>query len=99
MKKTVLGDTQQINMAGIELENQIHWGKNTDEAVNFGILRMAAKFIESIFAELKQSGLCCRVYMTGGDAGGFRGLLTEDSDLDIVWNDELVLDGLAVALP
>ena len=99
MKKAVLGDTRQISMTGGQLENRIHWGKSTDEAVSFGIFRMAVKFLESIFTEIKQSDTNCRVYITGGDADQIKPMLRVVEDLDIVWSADLVFDGLAVALP
>jgi len=99
MKKAVLGDTRQISMTGGPLENRIHWGKNTDEAVNFGIFRMAVKFLESIFTEIKHIDTNCRFYITGGDADQIKRMLRVAEGLDVVWSADLVFDGLAVAFP
>lgn len=99
MKRAVLGDTRQIKMSGDQLACQTYWGQDTDEAVNFGIFRMAVAFIESILAELEQESEQFSVYVTGGDAENIRPMLMSETDMEIVWNSNLVLDGLAVALP
>lgn len=97
MRRALLGDTKQIKMDSRRAESATRWGTSTDQAVNFGICRMAVGLIESVVDELNVGERQCNVYLTGGDAGVIHSMLR--SDLDTVIVPELVLDGLAIALP
>lgn len=79
------------------LDPSVDWGVSTDQAVNFGICRMAVSLIESIANELNRSETHCDIYLTGGDADTINAMLSPQITRVIV--PGLVLDGLAIALP
>lgn len=97
MRRSVLGETQQITMSSDMLDPSVDWGVSTDQAVNFGICRMAVSLIESIANELNRSETRCDIYLTGGDADTINAMLSPQITRVIV--PGLVLDGLAIALP
>lgn len=97
MRRALLGDTKQIKLDSRYVESATRWGVSTDQAVNFGICRMVVSLIESVADELNADERQCDIYLTGGDADVIHSMLR--SDLDTVIVPELVLDGLAIALP
>lgn len=99
MRGVLLGATGQIRMDTQQPDYQMAWGQDTDEAVNFGIFRTSVSFIESILLELQQSGQADSIYMTGGDAQCIRQVLALRQKQALILVPDLVLDGLAVALP
>jgi type III pantothenate kinase len=80
----------ELNLADLEP------GRNTQCAVDHGIVLLSKAFIESAVARFARS---CedapRVYLCGGDAVRLAPQLTLTVELEL----DLVLDGLAVALP
>lgn len=99
MRGVLLGATGQIRMDARQPDYQMVWGQDTDEAVNFGIFRTSVSFVESILLELQQSGQADSIYMTGGDAERIRQVLVPRQQQELILVPDLVLDGLAVALP
>lgn len=71
-------------------------GDSTQRAVSAGIATMAVGFVERVSRELTERlAEPPVIYLTGGDAGRLRPLLS----FDVVEAPDLVLDGLAVVLP
>lgn len=70
----------------VEVSTSLELGKNTDQCINFGIVRMIYSLCESVIREYDNPS----VYLTGGDIGG---VLMPLSDLGIVKPD-LVFEGM-----
>ena len=96
-RSALLRDTGQVQMTEAASEEEIAWGRSTEEAVNHGINRMMLGLVESVLAELADSMPDVEIYFTGGDAATMMQHIK--SDLPCREQPELVLDGLALALP
>ncbi len=99
MKNTLLGDTGQILMTRNLPAGNTGWGLDTDEAVTHGISRMAVNFVDSILVELANDHKTYVVFLTGGDVDLISSQLSLPKALEVTYNADLVLDGLAIALP
>jgi len=70
-------------------------GRSTAEAVQRGVLLMAAAFIEGVCRKLADGGGGCLLLLTGGDSSAIQALLEVEV---VVWQrHDLVLDGLALS--
>lgn len=97
LRRSLLEDTGQIILSGQEQPDQLAWGKSTDEAVDYGTYKMAVSFLQSIVDELKDSGHCWSLYVTGGD--GRKVMSAVSTDFVVIYDSDLVFRGLAIALP
>lgn len=95
--KALLSSTGQIRFEGqVEPCNRA-WGGSTEEAVNFGVLRMVTSFINAIVDEVADSETVSAFYICGGDASALLPLLHHGDRF--FHRPELVMDGLVIALP
>jgi len=76
-------------------EAGLAYGVNTDMAVQNGCFAMALAFIEKVMADDSRGRVAINVVLTGGDAD----LLLTYLPKAVVHKPDLVLDGLAFALP
>lgn len=95
MLDALYGGTSGVRAETVKL-NQLGYGSTTDEAVQHGVIKMML----SLIREEARSGRECGgdgavIVLTGGDAEMLRAFLPEST----VCAPELVLDGLALALP
>ncbi|MEZ5524881.1 MAG: type III pantothenate kinase [Pseudomonadales bacterium] len=93
----LVSSTGRIRM---ESEGDAHcrsWGRSTEQAVNHGILRMVASFIDSVVAEQSSENGGTALYLCGGDAHRLRAVLESPERFSV--KEDLVLDGLGIALP
>lgn len=95
--KALLSSTGQIR-----IEDQVEpchqaWGISTEEAVNFGVLRMVTSFINAIVDEIADSDVVPALYISGGDAPALLPLLHQSDRFS--HRPDLVMDGLVIALP
>lgn len=93
--ESLLKGTGQIRIES-EVSAEVAWGRGTEEAVRFGVLRQVVSFVESVIGELNV-GDSTAIYITGGDAGVVLACLGAADQCKC--RPDLVLDGLAVALP
>jgi len=94
--KSLLSSTGQIRLAeSVEACNKA-WGRSTEEAVNFGVIRQATDFINAIVGELVTDKVSPVFYITGGDAGMLLPMLHCHESFRQC--PDLVMDGLAIAL-
>lgn len=97
MQRSVLQQSTGQIRVEYEVEAGCHsWGGSTEEAVNFGVLRMVVSFIDAIVDEAMRGGIKPRCYMTGGDAGTLLPLIAHNEYFEL--RPQLVMDGLAIAL-
>lgn len=94
-RDALLENTELIRIEKALESHNFGWGCSTEEAVNFGISRMVAGFIDSIVDELLLSGPLPALFLTGGDAALLMPLLKHAVLFEL--RSELVLDGLQVA--
>jgi pantothenate kinase type III len=78
-------------------EQADEWGRSTEQAVNHGINRMLLSLVGSVLVELAADMPDVQIYFTGGDAATMMQHI--ETDLHCRERPELVLDGLALALP
>lgn len=91
MQRALYAGTSAVRVAG-EIATQLKPGTNTKAAVANGCLAMAVAVIERARAELGGESL---VILTGGDGAAIYPFVSGECELVA----ELVLDGLALALP
>lgn len=94
MIEALRGGTSQIDFAqgaGIDVKP----GSNTVDAVQNGCLAMSVAFIEAVLRRFEAEEGEARVLVTGG--GGE--LLVQHLSANVEYQPDLVLDGLALALP
>lgn len=95
--KALLSSTGQIRIEDqVEPCNQA-WGTSTEEAVNFGLLRMVTGFINAIVDEIAECDVAPALYISGGDAPTLLPLLHHSDRFS--HRPDLVMDGLVIALP
>lgn len=92
MLNSLLGGTSGVR-AGASQAEGLHYGENTDAAVHNGCLAMTIALIEKM---IRAEGLgMINLVLTGGDADS----LLMHLPSSVVHIPDLVLDGLALALP
>jgi len=96
-RKTLLNSTGQIRIEHEVEQASVSWGRNTEEAISFGVLQMAVSFIDAIVDRFAEGRESVALFLTGGDAAVLRPLLK--SGERFYEHPELVMDGLVVALP
>lgn len=96
-KNSLLSSTSQIRMDEQVAGCKRAWGSSTEEAVNLGVLRMVTSFINAIVDEVVEDVNAYVFYITGGDASALLSRLHYNEQF--CHRPELVLDGLAIALP
>jgi len=96
-KKTLLSNTGQIRIETEVADRADAWGCSTEQAVSFGVVRMVVSFIDAIVDQLRTEDVGLALFLTGGDAEALLPLV-KYRDL-FCYRPELVLDGLAIALP
>lgn len=96
MRGSLLSGTGQIRIDG-DVRPAEHPGRSTESAVCNGALLMLVGFIERALGQFPgaRGDVSPMVVLTGGDAG----MLAEHLDRDFSIQPDLVLDGLALALP
>jgi len=94
----LLAATGQIRIEQDVADTLCAWGASTEQAVNFGVARMVAGFIDGIVDELIVGNESpTAMFLTGGDASVLLPFLKHAELFEI--RPELVMNGLAVALP
>jgi len=96
-RKALLNSTGQIRIDQDVGNTSVNWGRNTEEAVSFGVLQMAVSFIDAIVDRLQGGSKPVALFLTGGDASVLRQRLKNGEQFCEC--PELVMDGLAVAFP
>jgi len=96
-QKALLNSTSQIRFEKSAEKKSTLWGCSTEEAVSFGVLQMVISFVDAIVDRLPGSGESVALFLTGGDAAVLRPLLKHGERF--YERPELVMDGLAIALP
>ncbi|MEH6359040.1 MAG: type III pantothenate kinase [Pseudomonadales bacterium] len=96
-RESLLRNTGQIRVEALVSADRFGWGVSTEEAIDFGLSRMVAGFIDDIVGELLERRVMPVLFLTGGDAELLLPLLKHA--LLFKLRPELVLDGLRVALP
>lgn len=96
-RKSLLKSTGQIRIEHDVEKASLNWGRNTEEAVSFGVLQMAVSFIDAIVGRLQKGSEPVSIFLIGGDASVLCPMLK--SYEQFCEHPELVMDGLAVALP
>ncbi len=94
-KKMLLKATGQIRLEQPVKDRDLSWGCSTEEAVNFGVLRQVASFIDGIVTELSDTGDAPTFFIAGGDAEVLLSVMTTSKKFKCC--PELVMDGLEVA--
>lgn len=94
MRRSLLKNTGQVRMLE-ERAADVALGCATEPAVANGALVMLLGFIERGIAQCRAQAPAPRIILTGGDAS----MLAPHLDHQLVINQDLVLDGLAIALP
>ncbi len=96
MRRALFRDTDAVKVVDSDLTLQVDPGDNTADAVNRGALLMVVGFVAEVHRrQLAQLGGLLDVLVSGGDGAGVSALLPLDNALC----PDLVLDGLALALP
>lgn len=96
MVESLFRDTTRVKVKGAEVDSSLP-GKNTDEAVNRGVLLMVVGLVENICRRFVAGrGQAPVVLLTGGDAALVREELqwVEGCIDKVLINPDLVLDGL-----
>ena len=96
-RRMLVKETGRIQADHDVEKNTISWGASSEECIAFGVRRMLQAFLGSIFEELEMRFANIPVCVAGGSA-----LLALEQDWDkikLVERPNLVLDGLAIALP
>ena len=97
MRKSLATNTVNVQVCGDrQEETSLCLGTNTVQAVNNGVLTMVVAWIDKVRSLAE--GICgCvpTIFLVGGDNQSLKDFL----DYDCRTEDELVLDGLGLALP
>lgn len=92
LRKSLSTDTADV-LFETQAANSLALGKNTQDAVEQGLLRMIKAFVMDVMVAHQQKlDNTYTLVTTGGDAGYITSLL--ETDIDIKHHSELVLDGL-----
>jgi len=94
MLNALFGGTSGVRVNS-SLKPNVDFGKNTSEAVQNGCFAMALALIEKSMAGTREGCGSIKVVLTGGDA---ESLLVSLPNA-VIHSPDLVLDGLALALP
>jgi len=94
MLNALFGGTSGVR-ANPSLKPSVNFGANTSEAVQNGCFAMALALIEKSMVSTREGCASIKMVLTGGDA---ESLLVQLPDT-VVHRPDLVLDGLALALP
>jgi type III pantothenate kinase len=94
-REMLLHQTGKVRYDAAAFRSGTSPGVNTAEAVEHGVVLMIAAMVERLFNEREQQWGQCTLFLTGGDAAILENALTVPGILE----PDLVLDGLALALP
>lgn len=94
MRRSLLTGTGQVRIVD-ECSAEVAPGRATESAVANGALLMLLGFVTRGVGQCSADLPERKVILTGGDAG----MLAEHLEFEFVVNQDLVLDGLALALP
>jgi type III pantothenate kinase len=96
LQQSLLKDTADVRFAEDRQDVSVEPGRNTEQAVKHGTLKMAASFVQAICHEAGQRpGGEAPVLLTGGDAELVQAVVGRGATLV----PGLVLEGLALVLP
>jgi len=96
MRRALFSDTDAVKVPVGDLPAGLAPGRCTEDAVFSGLALMVLGLVEQAGRKLNATG-ACRIYLTGGDAERLRSYFENLGEL--FYEPELVLDGLALALP
>lgn len=96
-RESLLSNTGQIRVEKLVNAESFGWGVSTEEAIELGLSRMVAGFIDGVVDELLERRVVPVLFLTGGDAELLLPLLKYASLFKV--RPKLVLDGLRIALP
>lgn len=95
MRDGLYRNTNAVRIEQLQTPEDLSPGNDTLPAVNKGLLLMLAALIDNARAQLESSHGGVGVVLTGGDALLVRPFIDGQCD----YNEHLVLEGLAIALP
>lgn len=95
-QESLLKSTGQVRLAETVKVCNKTWGRSTEEAVNFGVFRLATSFINAIVDELMADKMPPDLYITGGDADMLLPMINRRDSFRHY--PDLVIAGLAIAL-
>ena len=95
MKRSLLWGTDRVRFEETLFIESLHPAPNTQSAVDRGIMLAVTGFATSCWAEARGISGAGKALLTGGDAAAIAPYLTFPLEI----RPDLVLDGLAIALP
>lgn len=98
MRQSLFGGTDGVKVSRDHVNESLKLGKNTEEAVNHGMLQMVAGFVERTLADISSKSnesSDVKLVICGGDGEK----VGQHLRTNFVYERSLVLDGLAYALP
>jgi type III pantothenate kinase len=99
MRGALFERTSAVKLEQLQRPQTLAPGKDTFAAVNHGLILMVKSLVESAGHELGE-GADARIIVTGGDGELLLPFLAESSwSTNVQYRPNLVLDGLALALP
>lgn len=96
-KASLLESTGQIRLEQAVDVRHKSWGRNTEEAVDYGVLQQVTSFINAIVDELIGAEDLPVFFITGGDAEMLLSMIRCREQFN--YCPDLVMDGLALAFP
>lgn len=98
MQQALLGDTGQIAWSArqdnLKASDEQWIGQNTQQAVELGCLQASQAYVQSVVSRMKSVYDVDRIYFTGGDGKILMDLLQDIDKQDLIFSDDLVLQGL-----
>ena len=95
MRGALYSNTNAVRIEQLQAPDDLSPGDDTAPAVNKGLLLMIKALVDNACARLQQDQTAVATVLTGGDAPLLQAFFNGQCD----YNEHLVLDGLAVALP
>ena len=95
IENSIVTNTERVNLKEPASPPGLGPGRSTEQAVNNGLLLMLVGAIEKALEQFAKLEKGFTIYLTGGDAELMASMLSVDVNLE----QDLVLDGLRLALP
>ncbi|MGI1677148.1 MAG: type III pantothenate kinase [Cellvibrionaceae bacterium] len=95
MRQSLFGGTDAVKVDKFVVGDSLEFGRNTDAAVNNGLVLMLSSMIKQVFERLSLNDENFQLVICGGDGE----IISRHLELQNIYVKSLVLDGLAYALP